>query len=675
MSRKTEITEEAKIAGTAAGLAIVLSTFAALLLAGSFVMEPFANDRYIPHQHQTLSFTPLPVAPPNPTQPTVLPLTPRQVPLAELEGTWRQYVDGRSLADFAVKINMETGQYEMSLINRSALTTGTRGITNIQYDGSTWSFDSDWGYKTAKFVLRKVDDRTFEGVVEGNQRNKWVRIDEPKQNIEARRESHVPPVTPTPRTTTQRGTAHGSRIDDAIQATVDEIIRDYDGNRVTADQKYKDKWIAVTGRAMLLGTAVDNRGTSIHLAPTGNDWGSFASDPVVRCDFSVEKNNRVSSLYNRAEIVTIVGKCTGRSGAVLLVESEFIDKNTGKPVVAPPGSNRPDPRRNVPATNQNMEGMFMNTLPQNQSSGEQQAQGVFPASTPVLPTNEMGDAEVQFSLGMRYLNGEGISQNDTEAVQQFRKAAEQGHIEAQSILGWCYLQGKGVRQNDAEAVQWLRKAAEQGHAVAESNLGVAYLQGKGIHQNPTEAAKWFRKAAEQGESEAQYNLGMEYFTGIGVPQNNAEAFKWLRRAAEQGHTRAQEALQQVTIKIKLDSPSLGTVAATGSNGISVTWDGVSNANGYRVQYATNASFTTGVNSVDSRTTSVNITNLNPNTIYYVRVIALGGDSYIDSNYSPAKSAATEQVNRGQRPRDGRVLREVYEQGRPFIPSDVRRFLP
>ena len=64
----------------------------------------------------------------------------------------------------------------MSLTKRIGLTTGTRGITNVQYDGKTWSFDSDWGYKTAKFALSKVDDNTFEGVVEGNQRNRWTKV-------------------------------------------------------------------------------------------------------------------------------------------------------------------------------------------------------------------------------------------------------------------------------------------------------------------------------------------------------------------------------------------------------------------------------------------------------------------------------------------------------------------
>ena len=52
-----------------------------------------------------------------------------------------------------------------------------------------------------------------------------------------------------------------------------------------------------------------------------------------------------------------------------------------------------------------------------------------------------------------------------------RLAAEQGHADAQNNLGWRYGNGEGVPQDDAEAVAWFRLAAEQGHADAQNNLG------------------------------------------------------------------------------------------------------------------------------------------------------------------------------------------------------------
>ena len=35
---------------------------------------------------------------------------------------------------------------------------------------------------------------------------------------------------------------------------------------------------------------------------------------------------------------------------------------------------------------------------------------------------ERGDAAAQFALGMKYINGDGIAEDDTEAVKWFQKA-------------------------------------------------------------------------------------------------------------------------------------------------------------------------------------------------------------------------------------------------------------
>ena len=45
-----------------------------------------------------------------------------------------------------------------------------------------------------------------------------------------------------------------------------------------------------------------------------------------------------------------------------------------------------------------------------------------------------------------------------------------------------YATGEGVPQDDAEAVRWFRLAAEQGDARAQFNLGVRYDTGEGVPQ-------------------------------------------------------------------------------------------------------------------------------------------------------------------------------------------------
>ena len=86
-------------------------------------------------------------------------------------------------------------------------------------------------------------------------------------------------------------------------------------------------------------------------------------------------------------------------------------------------------------------------------------------------------------------------------VEEPRAKAEQGDASAQLLLGLMYEVGQGVPQDDAEAVKWYRLAAEQGHTQAQTNLGVMYAKGEGVPQDYVEAVKWFRIAVEQGNAE------------------------------------------------------------------------------------------------------------------------------------------------------------------------------
>ncbi|HHV6447566.1 TPA: tetratricopeptide repeat protein, partial [Haemophilus influenzae] len=74
------------------------------------------------------------------------------------------------------------------------------------------------------------------------------------------------------------------------------------------------------------------------------------------------------------------------------------------------------------------------------------------------------DANVQFNLGVMYAKGQGVKQDDFEAVKWFRKAAEQGHAKAQAILGFSYLLGeRGVQVNKSLAKEWFGKACDNGN--------------------------------------------------------------------------------------------------------------------------------------------------------------------------------------------------------------------
>ena len=68
-----------------------------------------------------------------------------------------------------------------------------------------------------------------------------------------------------------------------------------------------------------------------------------------------------------------------------------------------------------------------------------------------------------------------------------------------------YDNGEGVIEDDKEAVKWYRLAAEQGDAVAQSNLAVMYATGQGVIQDNVYAHMWFNIAAANGDEEARDN--------------------------------------------------------------------------------------------------------------------------------------------------------------------------
>ena len=134
-----------------------------------------------------------------------------------------------------------------------------------------------------------------------------------------------------------------------------------------------------------------------------------------------------------------------------------------------------------------------------------------------------GDAQAQLILGDMYAKGEGVPEDDTEAVRWYRLAAEQGDVSAQLSLGFMYDKGEGVAEDDAEAMRWFRLAAEQGYAPAQSAVGFMYVHGEGVPEDAVTAYAWFSIAAAQGNPSAHSRK--EHMTGLMARAQIAEAQK------------------------------------------------------------------------------------------------------------------------------------------------------
>jgi len=115
-----------------------------------------------------------------------------------------------------------------------------------------------------------------------------------------------------------------------------------------------------------------------------------------------------------------------------------------------------------------------------------------------IPLAKQGHSESQYNLGVMYENGQGVSQDDLEAVKWYQSAAEQDHPQAQYNLGLMYKKGQGVTQDYQKALKWFRLSAEQAYPPAQVMLGTAYILGEGVKVDPVIAYMWFNIASKYG---------------------------------------------------------------------------------------------------------------------------------------------------------------------------------
>lgn len=194
-------------------------------------------------------------------------------------------------------------------------------------------------------------------------------------------------------------------------------------------------------------------------------------------------------------------------------------------------------------------------------------------------------SEAQASLGLRYLEGNGVIQDFVKAYEWITKSALQGNApsiffisdwhlkksdkqdqllgrvmletaasrglpQAQFRLALYYSDGKLVQPDYSLAATWARKASEQGYAKAQCMLGNFLLEGMGVDIDEKQAAVWITKAAEQGDSEAQALVAKLYTQGRGVPADKSLAKMWIKKWAFGVLSKAEQDYKNSRISVK-----------------------------------------------------------------------------------------------------------------------------
>lgn len=108
---------------------------------------------------------------------------------------------------------------------------------------------------------------------------------------------------------------------------------------------------------------------------------------------------------------------------------------------------------------------------------------------------EQGDANAQWTMAVRYHNGDGVLQDDSQAVRWFERAAEQGHVASQGSLGAYYWAGRGVPEDLSKAYFWSLLAMAQGDESSKSRVEglAARMSRPQIIAARQQAEEWLRQ--------------------------------------------------------------------------------------------------------------------------------------------------------------------------------------
>ena len=128
---------------------------------------------------------------------------------------------------------------------------------------------------------------------------------------------------------------------------------------------------------------------------------------------------------------------------------------------------------------------------------------------------------------------------ETKTPEALRKLAEQGDADAQWDMGFRYHNGEGVPQDDAQAVQWFQRAAEQGHVVAQATLGAYYWAGRGVPQDLSKAYFWSVLALAQGDEAMKSRL-----EGLAAQMTRAQVAAARQKADDWIHQHARRSKSQ-----------------------------------------------------------------------------------------------------------------------------------
>jgi len=144
-------------------------------------------------------------------------------------------------------------------------------------------------------------------------------------------------------------------------------------------------------------------------------------------------------------------------------------------------------------------------------------------------------------IALMYLNGHGVIQNTSKAIETLVEIAEAGDV-------WSinYLANSAIRNEDfVNAYRWYFEGDKLDDQESTYQLGLLYYKGEGVKQDFGESYYKFEKAALKGHSESQFYIGKFHHFGNGsyfgspVKKDYFKALEWYTLSANQNNNKAQ----------------------------------------------------------------------------------------------------------------------------------------
>ncbi|UJR24179.1 hypothetical protein I4U23_027145 [Adineta vaga] len=159
-----------------------------------------------------------------------------------------------------------------------------------------------------------------------------------------------------------------------------------------------------------------------------------------------------------------------------------------------------------------------------------------------------GNAEGMYNLARLLDKGLGVKKDHNLAREWLEKAAAQppehpivkglpniGVAESEHALGVRYFEGISVRKDLSLAVYWYQRATDHGSAMAANNLGSMYLDGLAVDKDLEKADQLHELAAKRGDPVAMMTLAE-----IRLSKNDFQMARlWYDRACESGNVVAR----------------------------------------------------------------------------------------------------------------------------------------